>query len=164
MGDDEDGIVFEGLGASEAAITLTASVGGLLPVVFSGVDVIVPASTANDSLGAVLDISEKVSILLGTTSGSLKFGKAVASGDVGSGSLVAATNAKITATDSGSYTKLPASAGFNLGSDSDSGALAEIASGNASGVWTLADLSGGLFAEEGTGYAVIDYATVLVDE
>jgi hypothetical protein len=173
LGTAANGIVFAGLDSSPAVITLTASVGGSLPVVFSGVSVTVPASTANSTAGAILDISEKTSILLGTSTGSLKFQKGIASGSAGSGALKAAANAKITAKTEGNYTKLPASAGFgaSLGTDSAAspGAVTDaIASANSSGEWTLVDLSSKLFAseasaEEAVEYAVIDYNTALVN-
>jgi hypothetical protein len=173
LGTAANGIVFAGLNSSPAVITLTKSAGGDLPVVFSGIDVIVPSSTANNSAGAILELSEKASILLGTSTGSLKFQKGIAAGTAGSGALKAASGAKITAKDDGSYTKLPASAGFgaDLGTDSAAspGAVtAAIASANSSGEWTLADISSKLFASEASAaeaveYAVIDYDTALVN-
>jgi hypothetical protein len=173
LDDAENGIMFAGLSDSAAVITLTASVDGDLPVVFSGTDVIVPASTENNSAGAILDISEKVSILLGTTSGSLKFQKGIASGTAGSGSFIAADNATITATNSGSEVKLPAAAGFGatLGTDGeDTAAGVAIATSNSEGVWTLTGMSAdALFASEASEaeaveFAVIEYATVLVGD
>jgi hypothetical protein len=172
LGSATNDILFKGQGSGATVITGTPSTDGALPVVFSGIDVIVPASTANNSAGAILELSEKASILLGTSTGSLKFQKGIYAGSAGSGALKAADGAKITATNSGSDTKLPASAGFGSALGTDSAAspgakTAVIVSGNADGVWTFNAISSDkLFASEASAaeaveYAVIDYATVL---
>jgi hypothetical protein len=119
----------------------------------------------------LLGISEKASIKLGTSTGSLKFQKAISTGSQGSARFTAAENAVIIATSNGANTKLPASIGFGaIGSDGQAAGEITLVGSNTTGTWTLADLATGLFAAKGVVdndaaqlYAVINYATVLTE-